>query len=228
MAQRSTARKERHLTGWSWDFGEDAGVAHPLPPRRARAERTRSVDVEGALVDAAEAVLVREGPAGVTVRAVAAEAGVAPMGVYNHLGGKDGLVSAILIRGFDGLRASIASGDEEDAVERLRACGLRYRNFALEHPQHYAVMFEGAISMEHESEEVGQHAAAAFGALVNTVAYGIARGAIRQGDAFDIAQQIWSTVHGAVALELKGLVLTPDPAATYRSLIETLIRGTSP
>ncbi len=59
--------------------------------------RTPSQDVERALVDAAEAVLVREGPAGVTVRAVAAEAGVAPMGVYNRFGGKDGLVSAILV-----------------------------------------------------------------------------------------------------------------------------------
>jgi AcrR family transcriptional regulator len=207
---------------------KDAGVARPSPPRRARAERTRSVDVERALIDAAESVLVREGPAGVTVRAVAAEAGVAPMGVYNHLGGKDGLVSAILIRGFDGLAAAISAGAEADPVERLRACGVRYREFALAHPQHYAVMFEGAIPVEAATADAEQHAAAAFEALVDKVAYGIARGAIRPGDAFDTAQQIWSTVHGAVALELKGLVLTPDPEATYRALLETLLRGTAP
>jgi AcrR family transcriptional regulator len=207
---------------------KDAGVARRSPPRRARAERTRSVDVERALVDAAEAVLVRQGPAAVTVRAVAAEAGVAPMGVYNHLGGKDGLVSAILIRGFDGLTAAISAGDETDAVQRLRACGLRYREFALAHRQHYAVMFEGAIPVENASPDVDSHAAAAFGALVDKVAYGIAQGAVRPGDAFDTAQQIWSTVHGAVTLELKGLVLTPDPAATYRALLETVLRGTAP
>ena len=35
-------------------------------------------------------------------------------------------------------------------------------------------------------------------------------------------------MHGAVALELKGLVLTPDPAATYAELLELLVRGLAP
>ncbi len=195
---------------------------------RGRTERTRSVDVQGALVEAAQTVLLRDGPAAVTVRAVAAEAGVAPMGVYNHLGGKDGLVAAILVRGFDGLTAAISAGDEPDPVERLRACGLRYREFALTNPQHYAVMFEAALPMETESAEVTEHATAAFMALVDKVTYGMSHGSIRPGDPVDTAQQIWSTVHGAVALELKGLVLTPDPQATYAELLELLVRGTAP
>jgi AcrR family transcriptional regulator len=196
--------------------------------KSGRAERTRSVDVEKALVEAAQTVLVRDGPAAVTVRAVAAEAGVAPMGVYNHLGGKDGLVAAILVHGFDGLTAAISAGDEVDPVQRLRACGQRYREFALTNPQHYAVMFEAALPMETESPQVTEHATAAFMALVDKVEYGMAHGAIRPGDAVDTAQQIWSTVHGAVALELKGLVLTPDPQATYAELLELLVRGTAP
>jgi len=212
---------------------EDGDMAHRTKGARGtdgtgRTERTRSVDVENALVDAAEAVLVREGPSGVTVRAVAAEAGVAPMGVYNHLGGKDGLVAALLVRGFDGLTEAISQGQEPDPVERLRACGYRYRDFALTHPQHYAVMFEAALPMETESEEVAQHATAAFEALVEKVAYGMAGGAFRPGDAFATAQQIWSVVHGAVSLELKGLVLTADPGETYHELIELVIRGTAP
>ena len=200
-------------------------VSTQVTGRRGRGERTRSVDVQAALVEAAQTVLVRDGPAAVTVRAVAAEAGVAPMGVYNHLGGKDGLVAAILVRGFDGLTAAISAGDEPDPVQRMRACGLRYREFALANPQHYGVMFEAALPMDSESAEVQVHASAAFMALVDKVQYGMARGAIRAGDPVDTAQQIWSTVHGAVALELKGLVLTPDPEATYRALLETLIRG---
>jgi len=193
-----------------------------------RGERTRSVDVQAALEDAAHRVLLRDGPAAVTVRAVAAEAGVAPMGVYNHLGGKDGLVASILVRGFDGLHDAISAGDEVDPVERMRACGFRYRQFALDNPQHYAVMFEAALPMETGSPVVQEHATAAFMALVDKVQYGMSHGSIRPGDAFDTAQQIWSTVHGAVALELKGLVLTPDPAATYAELLELMIRGTAP
>src|SRR5512146_317989 len=97
----------------------------------ARRGRTPSADVERELLAAAEAVLVRDGPGGLTVRAVAAEAGIAPMGVYNRLGGKDGLVDALLIKGFDRLResleAAMAAPDEPVMRNRFIACGLAYR-----------------------------------------------------------------------------------------------------
>src|SRR5229473_7413235 len=111
----------------------------------ARRGRTPSADVERELLTAAEAVLAREGPGGLTVRAVAAEAGIAPMGVYNRLGGKDGLVDALLIRGFDRLRVSLeealAASGEPAMRGRFIACGLAYRQFALANPHFYAIMF---------------------------------------------------------------------------------------
>ncbi|HWG02415.1 MAG TPA: TetR/AcrR family transcriptional regulator [Trebonia sp.] len=192
-----------------------------------RRTRTPSADVERELVAAAETVLVRDGPGALTVRAVAADAGIAPMGVYNRFGGKDGLVHALLIIGFDRLRAVIESGTEPELLERLRACGLRYREFALANPSFYAIMFEDAVPHEHahESPEVGEHAHATFGALVRLVELTAASGAIRAPEPVEVAQQIWSSVHGAVALELKGLVLTPDPLATYQAHLDTIIRG---
>src|SRR5271155_730689 len=135
------------------------------PGTAGRRPRTPSTDIERELVAAAEAVLIREGPGGLTVRAVAAEAGIAPMGVYNRLGGKDGLVDALLIKGFDRLRATIEAGREPGMLARLRSCGLRYREFALANPHFYAIMFEDAISHEHESEAVHEHARASFAAL---------------------------------------------------------------
>jgi AcrR family transcriptional regulator len=190
-----------------------------------RRSRTPSANVERELVSAAEAVLVRDGPGGVTVRAVAAEAGIAPMGVYNRLGGKDGLVDALLIMGFDRLRASIEAGPEPDMLDRLRACGMRYRQFALANRHFYAIMFEDAIPHEHSSDEVAEHAGAAFGALVRNVEAAAAAGRIEAADPTEVAQQVWSAVHGAVALELKGLVQTPDPEATYRETVATVLRG---
>jgi AcrR family transcriptional regulator len=196
--------------------------------RTAGRRRTPSTDIERELVGAAEAVLVRDGPAGVTVRAVAAEAGIAPMGVYNRLGGKDGLVDALLIRGFDMLRAAVAGGAEPDLRDRLWACGLRYRQFALANRHFYAIMFEGAIPHEFSSAEVAVHAAAAFDALVANVDLAAAAGAISAPDPREAAQQIWSTVHGAVALEMNGLTQTPDPEATYRATLLMVLRGLAP
>jgi AcrR family transcriptional regulator len=193
-----------------------------------RRSRTPSAEIERELLSAAEAVLVRDGPGGLTVRAVAAEAGIAPMGVYNRLGGKDGLVDALLIRGFDRLRATIEAGREPDMPARLRACGVRYRQFALANPHFYAIMFEEAIPHKHESEDLEEHASAAFGALVRLVELASASGVISAPDPAEAAQQIWSALHGAVALELKGLVLTPAPEATYAALLDTMIGGLAP
>lgn len=198
----------------------------PSPP--ARRSRTPSTDIERELISAAEAVLLRDGPGGVTVRAVAAQAGIAPMGVYNRLGGKDGLVNALLIKGFDLLRAALNRAEEPDPLDRLLGTGLRYRGFAQDHRPYYAIMFEGAIPHDFSSPEVAEHATAAFGALVRTVEFAAAAGVIVAPDSREVAQQIWSCVHGAVTLELQGLVLTPDPGVTYRDTLDTLVRGLAP
>jgi AcrR family transcriptional regulator len=205
----------------------------PDGPATTRRGRTPSADVERELLAAAEAVLVREGPGGLTVRAVATEAGIAPMGVYNRLGGKEGLVDALLIKGFDRLRVAIdaAGSDSEpgaDMRDRFYDCGRRYREFALANPHFYAIMFEDAIPHEFDNPELAVHAEAAFYALVRTVELSAAAGVIAAPNPVETAQQIWSTVHGAVALELKGLIQTEDPAATYRASLETLLRGLAP
>jgi AcrR family transcriptional regulator len=200
----------------------NAGAANTEAARRSR---TPSANVERDLVAAAEAVLVRDGPGGLTVRAVAAEAKIAPMGVYNRLGGKEGLVDALLIMGFDRLRESVEAGREPDMLDRLRACGMRYREFALANRHFYAIMFEDAIPSGDFSAEVGEHAIAAFGALVQKVEAAATAGRIEAADPTEVAQQVWSALHGAVALELKGLVLTPDAEATYRATIDTILRG---
>jgi AcrR family transcriptional regulator len=199
------------------------GMTEPV-----RRSRTPSADVEQRVCAAAEAVLVRDGPGGVTIRAVATEAGIAPMGVYTRLGGKDGLVDVLLIKGFDRLREAIESSREPDMGTRLRSCGMRYREFALANPNFYAIMFEDAIPHEHDSDEVHEHAYEAFSALVRNVELAAAAGVIAAPDPVEAAMQIWSAVHGAVSLELKGLVLTPDAAATYRDIMETLMRGLAP
>jgi AcrR family transcriptional regulator len=214
--------------GW-WKM-EPMSEAGAVPARRSR---TPSADVERELVAAAEAVLVRDGPGAVTVRAVAAEAGIAPMSVYNRFGDKEGLIHALLIIGFDRLRAAVESGAEAttpdaDMLTRLYACGLSYREFALANPHFYAIMFEDAIPHEHDSPEVQAHAEAAFGALVRMVELTAAADQIVAPDPTESAQQIWSAVHGAVALELKDLVLTRDPAATYRGCLGTILRGLAP
>ena len=56
--------------------------------------------MESALLDAASELLEQEGPDALSVRRIAAAAGVAPMGVYNHFASKFGIIDALFMDGF--------------------------------------------------------------------------------------------------------------------------------
>jgi AcrR family transcriptional regulator len=194
--------------------------------RPPSAQRTPSQDVETSLVRAADAVLRRDGLSGVTVRAVAAEAGVAPMGLYSRFGSKDGLVDALLIRAIEDFRAAVCSRDEADPAERLLSQGERYRAWALANREHYEAVFLARVGLG--TAEVAAASLRAFGELLGSVEYAMACGLVRPGDVTETAQQIWGACHGAVALELHSLVLTGDAGETYRTLLHTLLRGLAP
>lgn len=191
--------------------------------------RTASKDLGGALIDAAERVLVRDGLSGLTVRAVATEAGVAPMGVYNRFGSKDGLVAAVLVRGFDGLTAAMTGIRVGDPADRLMECGRSYRQFALSHPRHYEAMFGAALTtMDPEvaaTSDVGTHADRSFDALVAEVVRSMDIGLVRRSDPTAVAQLIWSSVHGAVSLELAGVIKVDDPGESYERLLRLIADG---
>lgn len=181
--------------------------------------RTAAADVRGQLLAAGRRILERDGEAGLTVRAVAAEAGVAPMGVYNHFDGKEGLLDAVVTDGFAEFGRAIAATDD-DATARLLASGLGYRAFALANPVLYSLMFSSRCRPDDET------AARSFGVLVDIIRYAQVGGILRPGAAEGLALQVWSCVHGAVALELSG-ALPPDTDATavYENVLRLVTAG---
>ena len=137
----------------------------------AARRRTPSTAIEDALISAAFHLLETEGPEALSVRRVAAEAGVAPMGVYNHFeGGKNGVVDAIFRAAFATLTAELGEVAEQtggaDPADALREGLRRYRRLALEHPRTYEVMFFCSIPGFEPSDESHLVAAASFEVLV--------------------------------------------------------------
>jgi AcrR family transcriptional regulator len=209
-------------------------AARPAPgldfaPMGRPKQRTPSNEVENAIVDAAFHLLEAEGPEALSVRRVAAEAGVAPMGVYNHFeGGKNGVVDACFRIGFEILGSElidVVQGDDPTAA--LRAGLLRYRTLALEHPRCYEMMFLHAVPGFVPSEQSHVVAGESFEVLVRSIARGMRHGAFRDDDPREVAQLVWSAIHGAVALELGEICMVDDMAANYAALVETIIRGIS-
>jgi AcrR family transcriptional regulator len=200
-------------------------VTRRTPAKRPARTRTPSTEVEGALVDAAERLLAAEGPGALTVRRIAGEAGVSPQGVYNHLGGKDGVVEVLFTRGFDRLRAAFAEVGGGDPIDDLTEAGRRYRRFALENPTTYSVMFDRAVPDYQPSPDAVAHAKASFTELVRLVARAIDTGALLPGDPTEVAQRIWSSCHGQVSLELRGMGFVDDLDAHSANLSRTVLRG---
>lgn len=206
-------------------------MSHESAPAASR-HRTASEQVGAALLDAAQAVLDRDGLAAVSVRAVAAEAGVAPMGVYNRFQNKDGLLTALAVRAFDALSVAVDVEESDDPLERLRRSCRGYRAFALEHPEQYRLMFSGVQSLATPSP-AAQRGTAVLQVLIDLLQSAIDRGALQGVDAVQAAQIVWNAIHGAVTLEQANLNVTAkrhgfEAADTYERMLDVLVDGLRP
>jgi AcrR family transcriptional regulator len=96
-----------------------------------------------ALVAAALKEVARSGPEGFSLRSVARRAGVSPPAVYRHFADKDALLAAVAVECSErigiAMRDAVA-GAPDDPLERFRATGIAYVQFAVEHPEHFRAM----------------------------------------------------------------------------------------
>ncbi len=150
-------------------------------------------DMRRQLLDAALTVLRRDGAPALTVRHVADEAGCSTTGIYTHFGGKQGLVEAIFLEGFESFDAALLPLYEQG---ELLASGRAYRQWALANPTHYLVMFGRAVPDFEATDSAMERARRSFDALIAAVA---AHGA---PDPATAAYHLYATVHGYVMLEL--------------------------
>jgi len=181
---------------------------------------------EAEILEAASRILSEEGAAALTVRRIAAQAGRSTMGIYTRFGCKRGVVDALYAQGFHSLCADMAEVTTTgDPVEDLRRCELRYREHALRNATHYMVMFGGAVPGFQPSAESKALAHNAFGNLVAAVQRCIDVGAFK-GEAPELAQTLWSAMHGQVMLELVGIdPVGGDADARYCELVDTILAG---
>lgn len=186
--------------------------------------RTASIEVTDSLVDAALALLEESGIASLTVRAVASRAGVAPMGVYSRFGSKDGLLEALFVHGFTGLETAIEPQPSPSPMNRLRTGCMGYREFAINNPQMYHLMFEQMMLLE-LSPEAQDAAKRTFTLLIDRVQEAMNSGDLTAGNSVEVAQQLWSAMHGAVSLEIAGVHFAQDRRGNYASMIESLLVG---
>ncbi len=104
-------------------------------------------DLPAALLEAALRVLVRDGLAGVGLRAIAREAGVSHTAPKHHFGDLANLLSELAALGFQRLAAALFEATDacEDNARRRRMVAKTYVHFAAQHPELFGLMFRNEI-----------------------------------------------------------------------------------
>lgn len=179
------------------------------------------------LIKAAGDLLAREGPEALTVRRIATAAGVSTMNVYSRFGGKDGVVEHLYVQGFHLLGTGMSSAPTtDDSVADLCACGLAYRQFAIDHPTLYSVMFDRVVPDFQPTAEAQALASTTLELLAKRLGRAMAAGALRPADPLHTAALVWATCHGVVSLEQKA-VGPPviDWLEVYRQAMGMIAKG---
>ena len=94
-----------------------------------------------AVFSAAKAVLDREGAERLTIRKVAARAGLSPMAIYRHFTDKDALLNALMADGFAAWEKIVRSLRARDPMVWLEDLSEAFLDFALAQPHRFDAAF---------------------------------------------------------------------------------------
>lgn len=190
------------------------------PDKAARRDRPyHHGDLRRALINAALEAIAQEGPAGISLRALARRAGVSHAAPTHHFRDKAGLLTAVAVEGFDLLADTL-----QETAERTGSfleLGVAYVRFALEHTSHFAVMFRP--DLYHASDPEVRRARGRSTAVLASALENLPNPLSTQDrDAARLAA--WSLMHGLATLWSSGSLIgyEDDPLALARRVASTL------
>ena len=165
-------------------------------------------DLRRDLLDAALAVIATEGMSAVNLRALARQLGVSHAAPANHFADKTAIFTAIAQEGFELMGRAMgdavaAVSPDQPAAARSTATGRAYLRFALAHPAHFEVMWQGDL-LRRGDPALDAAADATFDQLLEGVRGAQAEGWARGADERTVAYLAWAAVHGLAVLWLSG------------------------
>ena len=189
------------------------------------------IELKSMILAAARKLFLEKGIAETSIRNIAEAIEYSPATIYLYFKDKDEILHEIHSQGFLELGARMAVlRAVSDPLERLKALGRVYLDFARQNTEMYDLMFIAKAPMDYleKMEQLqwneGQRA---FDFLVITVNECIAAGRFKGYLADPLSFMLWSTVHGMVALEIrdrcKGITIE-DPELVLRGAFEALIK----
>ena len=191
-------------------------------------------NLQEAIKETAWKQIAEYGAPALSLRAIARDLKISAPAIYNYFPDRDALVTALIIDAYTSFgdwqleaRDSVPTGE---LLDRLKAIGLAYRNWAHTYPQRYQLIFGTPIpGYEAPREKTFPASARSISALFSVVEEIRAAGKL-DGEAIPTVQKeykiyyeewkkyvgevhphslfaamiIWARVHGIVSLEIQG------------------------
>ena len=191
-------------------------------------------NLQEAIKETAWRLIAGFGAPALSLRAIARELNITAPAIYNYFPDRDALVTALTIDAFTSFgdvqlkaRDTFAS---EQLLERFRAIGLAYRDWALSYPQRYQLIFGTPIpGYEQQHLEIIPSATRSISALISVIEDFRVAGRLKSENfppippdyeellsamnsctsnynslSHGVALIVWSRVHGLVSLEIGG------------------------
>jgi AcrR family transcriptional regulator len=161
------------------------------------------------LLDAARVVVARDGLEGLSLRAIAREAGVSHGAPLRHFPTLASLLAAMSAEGFEQLIASVSAeiAGVEEPVERITRAGVGYLRFAVAEPGVFSVMFRRELS-DTNDEAYRAAGQASFDQLLALVRAAQEAGWRSEVATDRLAALLWADTHGLAELWLHGSLPT--------------------
>ena len=170
------------------------------------AKRYHHGELRSALIATALDLLEREGPAALSLRALARAVGVSPMALYHHFTDREALMAAVATAGFKRLQQrkvenAAAHGSTREA---LTAGAADYVRFILDNPNLYRLMKGPEFADRERYPALCEAATAPAKTLVTLIARLLDEFGLREPSAEQCAQMLWGLAHGIGTLALDG------------------------
>jgi AcrR family transcriptional regulator len=197
-----------------------------------RREREKE-QLRARILDAARELFAEHGYEAVTMRKIAQKIEYSPTALYFHFKDKDDLIRALCEHDFRAFAQHFLSLiSVADPVERLVRSGEAYVDFALDHPNHYRLMFmTPRVYTDADDLHTGDPEEDAYAFLKINVRDAIDAGRLRPEltDVDLVAQLLWSGIHGVASLYIAKndapWVALKDPRVLAKEMVDVMLRG---
>jgi AcrR family transcriptional regulator len=208
--------KARRSQMWqTWAMASTTGLR-----ARVRAELVKEIKQE------ARRQVAQAGAPALSLRAVARELGMASSAIYRYFPSRDELLTALIIDAYDAIGAATEAADaacgRQDFAGRWRAGCNAVRNWALEHPHEYALVYGSPVPGYRAPKDTIGPASRVTLALAAVVRDAAAAGALR--DPF--VPQCAPALSTAAAIEAERLGPVAIPGVPEDAILRALVAWT--